>query len=83
MQAVYHSLGVVKLLASEIVVAIIPLPVIVNHKDACRKAVLKHMLGVVFDIRLILVIHQFNPGVILWLREEYLLRNGTGRWEIL
>ena len=56
-------------------------PGVVDHQDARRKAVGQDALGVLQDIGLVLVVLEFNPGVVLRNLEEIFGRNRAGRRE--
>ena len=65
MEFVHHCLGVGETLCFKVEIAIVALPVVVNHQDSGGKAVVDNSVGITQDVLLILVVHQFNPCVVL------------------
>ena len=81
MELVYHTFGVGETLGLEGKIAVVTLPVVVYHQHSCREAVIDDGMRIAKDILLVLVVHQFNPGVVLRTREEERVRQQTGRRE--
>ena len=65
MELVYHTFGVGETLGLEGKIAVVALPIVVDHKHAGREPVIHDSVGVAKNVCLILVVHQLNPGVIL------------------
>ena len=81
-ELVYHTFGVGETLGLEGKIAVVALPVVVYHQHSCREAVIDDGMRIAKDILLVLVVHQFNPGVVLRTREEERVRQQTGRREM-
>ena len=81
-QTINHSFRIRKTFGFKVEIAIIFLPVVIHHEHADRKIILQYMTRIFQDILLILVIHQFDPGIILRHGKEQRIRQITGRWEM-
>ena len=73
-QGADHGFRLGELLLPEFPLPVILLPVVVNHQHAGGKPVVPDGLGVFQDVGFVLIVLQFNPGVILRGREEQLVR---------
>ena len=67
MQAVNHGARVGKAFAFEIEIAIITLPIIVDHQDAGGQIIVEQVAGIGQNVVLVLVVHQLYPRVVLWM----------------
>ena len=70
MQAIDHGTRVGKAFAFEIEIAIITLPIIVNHQDAGGQTIGEQVASIGQNVVLILVVHQLYPRVVLRMREK-------------
>ena len=65
MQAIDHDTRVGKAFAFEIEIAIITLPIIVDHQDAGGQTIVEQVASIGQNVVLILVVHQLYPRVVL------------------
>ena len=82
MEPVGHCFWGGKLFGAEIKIAVVVLPIVVDHKYADGESMLYYVVGIFFYIRLVLVVHQFYPRVVLWHRKKHILRDFSGRIKI-
>ena len=83
MEFVYHPFGIRETLRFEIKIAVIALPVVVYHQYTCRETVVDDGMRIFENILLVLIVHQFNPGIVLRHGEEKCVGQLTVSWEIL
>ena len=69
-QFFHHLFGIRKPARVKIPQAVIFLPGVINHQDAGRETIGDDSAGVFEDILLVLIIIQFDPGVILGFRQQ-------------
>ena len=81
-QTIDHSFRIRKAFRFKVEIAIIFLPVIIHHEHTDWKIILQYMIRIFQDILLILVIHQFDPSIILRHGKEQRVRQITGRREM-
>ena len=70
MKFVHHGFRVGETLCLEVEIAVVALPVVVNHQDSGGEAVVDDGVCIAQDVLLILVVHQFYPCVVLGHGEE-------------
>ena len=58
------------------------LPIVVYHDDARGKSVFHDVFGVGQHVFLVLVVHQFNPSVVLGHGEKQAVGQLTAGWEV-
>ena len=80
---VHHGFGVGETLCLEVEIAVVTLPVVVNHQYTGGEAVVDDSMGVTEDVRLVLVVHQFDPCVVLRHSKEERIGQETRSGEIL
>ena len=80
---VHHGFRVRKTLGFEIEIAVVALPVVVNHEYTRRETVINDSMCIAEDIGLVLVVHEFDPCVVLWHGEEKGVRQRASSREIL
>ena len=80
---VAHGFGVGETSGMEYPFAIVFLPGVVNHDYPRRKSVVQNSLGISKDPFLILVVHEFDPGVVLGHFKKLLRRHLPIRGEVL
>ena len=69
-----HRLGIGEAAGVEIPLAVVFLPVVVDHQHAGRQSVVHDRVGVLEHVALVLVIHQFDPRVVLRHGEQRAVR---------
>ena len=80
---VHHGFRVEETLGFEVEVAIVALPIVVNHQYTRREAFINNRMCIAEDIGLVLVVHEFDPCVVLRHGEEEGVRQSACSWEIL
>ena len=82
-QLVGHGPGIGEFLGLELEVAIVALPVVVDHEDAFGESIVDDVVGILQNVFLILVIHELDPGIVLRFFEEELGRGCTLSREVV
>ncbi len=67
---VHHPFGIGKPVRTELKIAVVLLPVVVDHQYASGEAVADNAPCVFQNVLLVLVVHQLDPCVVLRLREK-------------
>ena len=70
MQFIHHLLGLGKPARMKIPDAIVLLPSVINHQHARRQTIGNDSPRILQNVFLILIVGQFNPGVVLRLGEQ-------------
>jgi len=81
MELFYHAPGIGEFFTIKFPGTIAVLPVVINHKYACRETVFKDILSIFEDVLFILIILKFYPGVVLWICEQERIGSLSGRRE--
>ena len=82
MELIDHALRIRESVRAELEVSVILLPVVVDHEDSGREAVVHDAVGIFQDILLVLIINELNPRIILRHAEEKVRRHGAGSREV-
>ena len=82
-QCVYHCLGIREAVRAEFPVAVIFLPVVVDHQYACGEPVVDDGMGVSQNVVLVLVVGKFYPAVVDRLVEKESRRAFPGGGKVL
>ena len=82
MQTFHHAFRVWEAVRFKLEVPVMPLPVIVYHDDAGREAVFHDVFSVCQYVFLVLVVHQFNPSVVLGHGEKQAIGQLSAGWEV-
>ena len=82
MEFLHHSLRIRETVRTELEVAVVFLPVVVDHEDSGREAVVHNAVCILQDVCLILVVDELYPCVVLRHIEEQVRRNRAGCGEM-
>ena len=65
MELVHHGLWIWEFVHPKIKIAVVILPVVVNHENSDGETVFDNIFRVFFNVGLVLVVHQLNPRIVL------------------
>ena len=83
MQLFHHAFRRRETIRLKLEVPVILLPVIINHHYSTRKILFADLPCIIQHIRLVLIIHQFDPCIVLGLRKKQSIRQLTTGGKVL